>query len=176
MLHALFYGDKGHLYDCACVRWVLAYWVRIRGYSMCTRVRAQTLQHARQGRTLDHSPIECLKPAMLVSSVQAVVACYATVPRVCTLVLFIFICNTRRKFLHLNRRSTHDTITVSLTTMVSLQWLLWSLFALCPSSLLLSSLSNYLISSQHLTITLRLELLSIFALLLCLLLYFQNLS
>ena len=29
------------------------------------------------------------QPAMLVSSVQAVVACYATAPRVCTLVLFI---------------------------------------------------------------------------------------
>ena len=28
---------------------------------------------------------------MLVSSVQAVVACYATAPRVCTLVLFIVI-------------------------------------------------------------------------------------
>ena len=32
---------------------------------MCTRVRAQSLQHERQGRTLDYSPI--------VSSVQAVV-------------------------------------------------------------------------------------------------------
>ena len=30
-----------------------------------------------------------LRPAMLASSVQAVVACYATTPRVCTLVLFI---------------------------------------------------------------------------------------
>ena len=28
-----------------------------------------------------------IKPAMLVSSVQAVVACYVTAPRVCTLVL-----------------------------------------------------------------------------------------
>ena len=84
--HALSYGDKRHLYDCACVRRGLAWRrVRIRGYSMCTRVHAQTLQHARQGRTLlDYSPIECLKPAMLVSSVhwQAVVACYATAPRV----------------------------------------------------------------------------------------------
>ena len=50
--HALSYGNKGHLYDCACVR---------RGpslYSRCTRVRAQTLQHERQGKTLDYSPIE----------------------------------------------------------------------------------------------------------------------
>jgi len=31
-----------------------------------------------------------IKPAMLVSSVQAVVACYVTAPKVCTLVLFIF--------------------------------------------------------------------------------------
>ena len=31
-----------------------------------------------------------IKPAMLVSSVHPVVACYATAPRVCTLVLFIF--------------------------------------------------------------------------------------
>jgi len=55
---------------------------------MGTRIRAQTLQHARQGRTLDYSPIEW---NMLVSSVQAVVACYATAPRVCTLViLFIY--------------------------------------------------------------------------------------
>ena len=30
-----------------------------------------------------------LKPTMLASSVQAVVACNTTVPRVCTLVLFI---------------------------------------------------------------------------------------
>jgi len=29
------------------------------------------------------------KPTMLASSVQSVVACYATAPRVCTLVLFI---------------------------------------------------------------------------------------
>ena len=56
----------------------------VRGHSMCTRVRAQTLQHERQGKTLDYSPIE----PMLVSSVQAVVACYVTAPRVCTLVLF----------------------------------------------------------------------------------------
>ena len=46
---ALSYGDKGHLYDCVCVR---------RGPGMCTRIRAQTLQHERQGRTLDYSPIE----------------------------------------------------------------------------------------------------------------------
>jgi len=31
-----------------------------------------------------------IKLAMLVSSVQAVVACYVTAPRVCTLVLFIY--------------------------------------------------------------------------------------
>ena len=57
--HTLSYGDKGHLYDCTCVRrgWP-GYWVHIRGYSLCTRIRAQTLLHARQGRTLDYSPIE----------------------------------------------------------------------------------------------------------------------
>ena len=47
-----YYGDKGHLYVCGeGLAW-------IRGYSMCTRVRAQTLQHERQGKTLDYSPIE----------------------------------------------------------------------------------------------------------------------
>ena len=46
----LSYGDKGHLHDFACVR-------RVRGYSMCTRVSAQTLHH-RQGKTLDYSPTE----------------------------------------------------------------------------------------------------------------------
>ena len=30
-----------------------------------------------------------IKPAMLVSSVQTVAACYITAPRICTLVLFI---------------------------------------------------------------------------------------
>ena len=61
--HVLSYGDKGHLYDCTCVRrgWP-GYWVHtctcIRGYSTCTRICAKTLQHARQGRTLDYSPIE----------------------------------------------------------------------------------------------------------------------
>ena len=48
---------------------------------MCTRVRAQTIQHARQGRTLDYSPVE-----WLLSFVQAVVACNVTAPRVCNLV------------------------------------------------------------------------------------------
>ena len=33
-----------------------------------------------------------LKPTMLASSVQAVVACNVTAPRVCTLVLFIVSC------------------------------------------------------------------------------------
>ena len=47
--HAL----KGHLYDCVCMRRGLG-----RGYSMCTRVRAQTVPHERQGGTLDYSPIE----------------------------------------------------------------------------------------------------------------------
>ena len=57
---------------------------------MCTRVGAQTLQHEKQGKTLDYRPIILsIKPAILVSSVQAVVACYVTAPRVCTLVLFI---------------------------------------------------------------------------------------
>ena len=55
---------------------------------MCTRVREQTLQHARQGRTLDYSPIEW-QQLILVSFVQAVVACNVTAPRVCTSVLFI---------------------------------------------------------------------------------------
>ena len=32
-----------------------------------------------------------IKPAILVSSVQAVVTCYVTVPRVCTLVIFIIL-------------------------------------------------------------------------------------
>ena len=58
------------------------------GYSMCTRICAQTLQHERQDKTIAQLSI---KPAMLVSSVQAVVACYVTAPRVCTLVLFIII-------------------------------------------------------------------------------------
>ena len=53
---------------------------------MCTRVRV--LQHERQGKTLDCSQLS-IKPAMLVSSVQAVVACHVTATRVCTLVLFI---------------------------------------------------------------------------------------
>ena len=58
----------------------------VRGYSMCTHVCAQTLQHEKQGKTLDCSELS-IKPAMLVSSVQAVVACYVTALRVCTLVL-----------------------------------------------------------------------------------------
>jgi len=51
--------------------------MRVVGYSLCTRVRAQTIQHEGQGKTLDYSPIECmdLKPTMLASPVQAVVAC-----------------------------------------------------------------------------------------------------
>ena len=53
---------------------------------MCTRVRV--LQHERQGKTLDCSQLS-IKPAMLASSVQAVVACHVTATRVCTLVLFI---------------------------------------------------------------------------------------
>ena len=44
----------------------------------------------RQGRTLGAQLSE-LKPIMLPSSVQAVVACNATAPRVCTLVLFIIV-------------------------------------------------------------------------------------
>ena len=62
--------------------------MRVLGYSMCTRIRAQTTQ---QSRTLNYSPIEW-QQLMLVSFVQAVVACNATVPRVCTLVLFIVPC------------------------------------------------------------------------------------
>ena len=61
------------------------------GYAVArahTYVHAKTLQHTRQGRTLDYSLLSGLKPAMLVSSVQAVVAYCATAPRVCTLVLF----------------------------------------------------------------------------------------
>ena len=49
-------------------------------------MHTQTLQHARQGRTLDQ--LSGLKPAMLASSVHAVVAYYATALRVCTSVLF----------------------------------------------------------------------------------------
>ena len=49
---------------------------------MCTdSTTCKTRQDTRQ--------LSELKPAMLVSSVQAVVACYTTAPRVCTLVLFI---------------------------------------------------------------------------------------
>ena len=62
--------------------------MRAGGYSMCTRVCEQTLQHARQGRTLDYSPNEW-QQLMLVSFVQADVACNTTAPSVCTLVLFI---------------------------------------------------------------------------------------
>ena len=50
-------------------------------------VCAQALQNARQSRAL--AQLSGLKPAMLASSVQAVVACNATAPRVCTSVLFI---------------------------------------------------------------------------------------
>ena len=58
------------------------------GYTtcMCTGVRAQTIQHARQGRTLDYSPVECQE---CLHHLQAVVACNATALKVCTLVLFI---------------------------------------------------------------------------------------
>ena len=65
-------------------------YVCARGESLGTRlrVRAQTIQHARQGRTLGAQLSE-LKPIMLASSVQAIVACNATAPRVCTSVLFI---------------------------------------------------------------------------------------
>ena len=58
------------------------------GYNMCTHVRAQALQHEGQGKTLNYSLIEYLTGNTL-SSVQAVVACYVTAPRICTLVLFI---------------------------------------------------------------------------------------
>jgi len=54
--HTLSYGDKGHLDDCACVRKPSL----VTGYNMCTRVRAQTLQHERQGKTLDYGPINYL--------------------------------------------------------------------------------------------------------------------
>jgi len=53
---------------------------------MCTLVHGQTLQHARQSKTLDYSP---LKPSMLASSVLAAVAYNAIVLRVCTLLLYI---------------------------------------------------------------------------------------
>ena len=39
------------MYVCMSLTWV-------RGCSMCTCVCARTLQHAKQGRTLDYSPIE----------------------------------------------------------------------------------------------------------------------
>ena len=41
---------------------------------MCTLTHAQTLQHARQSRTLDIAQFSGLKPTMLASFVQAVVA------------------------------------------------------------------------------------------------------
>ena len=65
---------------------------------MCTHVHAQTLQHARQGRTLDQ--LSGLEPAMLISSVHTVVACYATALRVCTLVLFHLIGQLITRVLH----------------------------------------------------------------------------
>ena len=58
-------------------------------------VHAQTLQHARPGRTLESKTIvqlSGLKPVMLISSVQAVVACYATASRVCISVLLYCTC------------------------------------------------------------------------------------
>ena len=77
--HVLSYGDKGHLYDCACsLAWV---W----GYIMCTRIRAHAYVH----RLYSMKDKAKHSTAILVSSVQAVVACYVTAPRVCTLVLFI---------------------------------------------------------------------------------------
>ena len=48
----------------------------------------------RQNTRLYIAQLSGLKPAMLASSVQSVVACYATVPRVCTLVLFIVLFST----------------------------------------------------------------------------------
>ncbi len=54
------------------------------GYNMCTY--AQALQHERQGKTL--------------TSVQAVVACYVTAPRVCTLVLFIIHVHVLQPHMH----------------------------------------------------------------------------
>ena len=55
--------------------------------------RLYNLQETRQDtRLMTIVQLSRLKPAMLVSSVQAVVACYATAPRVCTLVLFILSC------------------------------------------------------------------------------------
>ena len=70
---------------------VLCKRMHVRSYSMCIRIREQTLQHARQGRTLDYSPIEW-QQLMLVSFVQAVVACNATALRVCKqLVMMCFI-------------------------------------------------------------------------------------
>ena len=51
-------------------------------------MHTRTCIDTRQGRTLDYSPLECMD-LMLASSVQAVVVCNATAPRVCILVLFI---------------------------------------------------------------------------------------
>ena len=82
----LCYGDKGHLHDCGCMR---------RGPSgygaiACTHAYVRRLYSMKD--KAGHYTIAQLsiKPAMFVSSVQAVVACYVTVLRVCTLVLFIF--------------------------------------------------------------------------------------
>ena len=56
--------------------------MHVRGYSICTDlITCKT----RQPCLLNNAR----QPTMLASSVQAVIACNATVPRVCTLVFFI---------------------------------------------------------------------------------------
>ena len=72
--HALSYGNKGHLYDCACVRRGPS----VRGYTAAIacvqRVHAHTLQHERQGRTLglDYRPcaVASLRVTVYVATVS----------------------------------------------------------------------------------------------------------
>ncbi len=62
----------------------------VQGYSMCTRAYVHRL-YSMKDKARHYTIAQLsIKPAMLVSSVQAVVACCVTVPRVFTLVLFIF--------------------------------------------------------------------------------------
>ena len=62
----------------------------VQGYSMCTRTYVHRL-YSMKDKARHYTIAQLsIKPAMLVSSVQAVVACCVTVPRVFTLVLFIF--------------------------------------------------------------------------------------
>ena len=70
-----------HLFTCSIPRSCLIPCVK--------RKKIHILQHARQGRHQTIAQLSGPKPTMLASSVQSVVACNVTAPRVCTLVLFI---------------------------------------------------------------------------------------